>query len=199
MTRQRYLTLAGSSTGMLREKASKFIAIAFPVATEDEFKSMLRAFEREHSSAKHFCFAWVMGIDGENHRAYDAGEPNGTAGRPILRRIASMDLTYCGVIVVRYFGGTLLGKAGLVHAYGDAAQLALDAATIIEHVVMEQATLTCGYDRFEQIKSEVINSGGLVTGTLFGENCTVRFSIPIGEMEPFRERWNALGVESVKG
>ena len=197
MSVDRYRTLEGQSTEMLREKASKFIAIAFPIADEDVFKSKLLQFEKEHPSARHFCYAWVLGNGGEQFRANDCGEPNGTAGRPILRRIQALDLTYCGVIVVRYFGGTLLGKAGLVQAYGGAAQLALGSASISDRFVMEQALLTCGYDRFDQIKSDVIECGGSIIESTFTDTCRARVEVPVGTLEHIWPKWELLGAELV--
>lgn len=194
MTVDRYKTLEGTSTGTVREKASKFIAIAFPISGPDEFKSTLQAFEKEHPTARHFCYGRVLGVAGEDHRANDAGEPNGTAGRPILRRIQALGLTFCAVIVVRYFGGTLLGKAGLVHAYGDAAQLALEAGTILEKVVMERASMTVGYDRFEMVKADVLACGGTISGTAFTDHCSVQFEAPMGALSRLAEQWRQWGI-----
>jgi len=106
MSTDRYRTLASAGTGQLREKASRFIGIAFSMADEEAFKQRMQEFMKEHHNARHFCYAWVLGDAGERHRANDAGEPAGTAGKPILNRIQARDLTYCGVIVVRYFGRT---------------------------------------------------------------------------------------------
>jgi putative IMPACT (imprinted ancient) family translation regulator len=121
MINDRYRTLVHEGQAVLREKASRFIGIAFPMQDEVAFKLRLLGLEKEHHGARHFCFGWVLGDGAERQRANDAGEPNATAGKPILNRIRSMDLTYCGVVVVRYFGGTLLGTAGLIKAYGSAA------------------------------------------------------------------------------
>jgi len=197
MNVDRYRTLEGVSTGTVREKASKFIAMAFPIPDQDAFESTLHAFEKEHPTARHFCYGRALGVAGEDHRANDAGEPHGTAGQPILRRIQAMELTFCGVIVVRYFGGTLLGKAGLVHAYGDAAQLALDAGVILDNVVMESASVIVGYDRFEPIKAEVISCGGTIVDTAFTDQCLIRFSVPKGMLARLEEQWAHWGIAPV--
>ena len=198
MIMQRYRTLEGKSTGTVREKASKFIAIAFPISDQDAFKTTLQALQKQHPTARHFCYGRVLGTAGEDHRANDDGEPHGTAGLPILRRIQALELTFCGVIVVRYFGGTLLGKAGLVHAYGDAAQLALEAGIITGKVVMEQASVKVGYDRFEPIKAEVIACGGTILDTMFTDQCLIHFSVPIGTMARLEEQWAPWGVSLVR-
>ncbi|MBK8338612.1 MAG: YigZ family protein [Flavobacteriales bacterium] len=135
MNGDRYITLALRSEGIFRDKASKFIGIAFPIAHEEEFKEVLGTIAREHHSARHHCYAWVLGADGERYRGTDAGEPSGTAGKPILGQLRKRSITHAAVVVVRYFGGTLLGRSGLMHAYGEAAHLALEDNRTIEHVL----------------------------------------------------------------
>ncbi len=197
MSADRYRTVEGISTGPLREKASKFIAIAFPIIDEAAFKTVLHQFEKEHPSARHFCYAWVLGEAGDIHRSNDAGEPHGTAGSPILRRIQALDLSHCGVIVVRYFGGTLLGRSGLLHAYGGAAQLALENASVVERIVMERVTVSCGYDRFDVIRSDVLECGGIVIESTFTEVCLARFELPVGRTNGYRQKWELLGAQVV--
>lgn len=194
MSRDRYRTIGAPVEGVYRELASKFIARAFPVADEAEFKRLAGAFGNEHPSSRHVCYAWVLGNEGDHHRANDDGEPSGTAGLPILRRIRSFDLTYCGVAVVRYFGGTLLGKPGLIHAYGEAARLALDAAEIVERVVMERWSIRCGYERFDGVKAEVLASGGHIMDQAFTSDCTATIELPLGRGEQLRPKWELLGV-----
>lgn len=194
MSRDRYRTIGAPVEGVYRELASKFIARAFPIADEAEFKRLAGAFGNEHPSSRHVCYAWVLGNEGDHHRANDDGEPSGTAGLPILRRIRSFDLTYCGVAVVRYFGGTLLGKPGLIHAYGEAARLALDAAEIVERVVMERWSIRCGYERFDGVKAEVLASGGHIMDQAFTSDCTATIELPLGRGAQLRPKWELLGV-----
>ncbi|MBX2973351.1 MAG: YigZ family protein [Flavobacteriales bacterium] len=194
MSTDRYRTIAGTSEGIYRELASKFIARAFPIADEAEFKAITERFGNEHPSSRHVCYAWVLGDAADRHRANDDGEPSGTAGLPILRRIRSLDLTYCGVAVVRYFGGTLLGKPGLIHAYGEAARLALEAAEIIEHVVMERADITCGYDRFDALKADVLAHGGRIADSTFTTHCTATIEMPKGILAKLLPKWGLLGI-----
>lgn len=189
-----YRTIADTSEGIYRELASKFIARAFPIADEAEFKVLCEAFGNEHPASRHVCYAWVLGDAGDRHRANDDGEPSATAGLPILRRIRSLDLTYCGVAVVRYFGGTLLGKPGLIHAYGESTRLALDAARIVERVVMERFAITCGYDRFDGVKNEVIASCGRIVESNFTAHCTATIELPLGTMARLSARWALLGI-----
>ncbi len=194
MSRDRYRTIGAPVEGVYRELASKFIARAFPIADEAEFKRLAGAFGNEHPSSRHVCYAWVLGNEGNPHRANVDGEPSGTAGLPILRRIRSFDLTYCGVAVVRYFGGTLLGKPGLIHAYGEAARLALDAAEIVERVVMERWSIRCGYERFDGVKAEVLASGGRLPGPDLPAGAVATNEPPPGRGAQLRPKWELLGV-----
>ncbi|MDV7398872.1 YigZ family protein, partial [Arthrospira platensis SPKY1] len=130
-----YKTLASSSTGEFKDRGSKFIAYAYPVADEEEAMEKVAELRKEHFKARHHCFAWRFGVDGLRFRANDDGEPSGTAGRPILGQIDSFELTNVVVIVVRYFGGTLLGASGLIQAYRESAAEALRQATIEERIL----------------------------------------------------------------
>ncbi|MBO4370405.1 MAG: YigZ family protein [Paludibacteraceae bacterium] len=116
------------NSGLYKEKGSKFLAFALPFDNVDELKAILNQYKKEHHKAKHICFAYRIGAKGENFRANDNGEPPGTAGRPILRQIEAANLTNILVVVVRYFGGTLLGTGGLCNAYKTAANEAVTEA-----------------------------------------------------------------------
>ncbi len=198
MSPDRHRTLASVGHGKLREKASRFIVIAFPLPDEDAFKERMRIFKNEHHGARHFCYAWVLGDDGERHRANDAGEPSGTAGKPILNRIQQAGLTWCGVIVVRYFGGTLLGKAGLVKAYGEAAQMALDDAAQVEHVACEAVRLVCDHAQLEAVRNVVTGCGGEIVESAFGARCELLLSLPRGSVEQLLDEWRAQGITAVR-
>ena len=194
MSADRYRTLGGRSEGIYREMASKFIGYAFPIADEDAFKAEVERIAKEHPSARHHCYAWVLNNIGDRFRANDDGEPSGTAGKPILRKLQTLDLTYSAVLVVRYFGGTLLGKPGLIHAYGEAARLALVEANIIERVVMERFIIACGYDRFDVVKSDILVKEGSIIKSTFTEQCRVVFELPIGRITALESQWGLLGV-----
>ncbi len=135
MTTDTYLTIANSSEGLFKEKGSKFNAYAFSVTNEEEIKILLATLHKEHFSARHICYAFRLGADKQTFRAHDAGEPTYTAGKPILGQIQSNDLTNILIVVVRYFGGTLLGVGGLINAYKQAAANALANASIIEKTI----------------------------------------------------------------
>jgi len=116
---------------LLKEKGSKFIGFAFPVDNEEELKNALEKIRSEHPKATHHCYAFRMGINGENYRANDDGEPSGSAGLPIYNQLLANEITNVLVISVRYYGGTKLGVSGLVKAYKESAKITLEEANII--------------------------------------------------------------------
>jgi uncharacterized YigZ family protein len=140
-----YLTLAAPAEGAYREKGSRFLAFAAPVRTEGEVKELLERLKKEYYDARHHCYAYVLGPAGAQYRANDAGEPNHSAGDPILGQIRSRGLTDVIVVVVRYFGGTKLGVSGLINAYRTAAAEALDAAPVVQKTVRVGLSLHFSY------------------------------------------------------
>jgi len=140
-----YQTIIAPSTGEFKDRGSKFIAYAWPVRSEADALQHLENLRKEHFKARHHCFAWRFEPDGSRFRSNDDGEPSGTAGRPILGQIDSFTLTYVVVVVVRYFGGTLLGTSGLINAYREAAAEALRNAEVIECLVKDFFLLDFDY------------------------------------------------------
>src|SRR6478736_3309084 len=130
-----YLTISQTADELYKDKGSKFLAFAFPVKSESEIKKKLTSLKKEHPSASHHCYAWRLGADKAAFRANDDGEPSNTAGKPILMQIQAKDLTNVLIVVVRYFGGTLLGVGGLINAYKQAALNVLNKTTIIEQFI----------------------------------------------------------------
>jgi uncharacterized YigZ family protein len=130
-----YKTINGLSKGIFKDKGSKFLAFAFPVYSEEEIKNYLVQYRKEYFDARHHCYAWALGANRETYRSFDDGEPSGTAGKPIYGQIQSFGVTNILIIVVRYFGGTLLGTGGLINAYKLATTDALTNAEIVEKTV----------------------------------------------------------------
>ncbi len=130
-----YFTIDTAGTAEYKDRGSKFLAYAYPLKNAGEFKKYLQALKKEHPKAVHYCFAYRMGFDGNNHRSSDDGEPAGTAGKQILGQIDSKNLTNILVVVVRYFGGTLLGVPGLIAAYKTSASLVLQCTPILQKSV----------------------------------------------------------------
>ncbi len=140
-----FLTIESATEGSYKEKGSKFLAFACPVNSEEEVKGRIDALKKEYYDARHHCFAFVLGTDKAKYRAFDDGEPNHSAGDPILGQIRSKNLTNVLIVVVRYFGGTKLGVGGLISAYKIAAEEALNKAVIIEREVMQKIELHYNY------------------------------------------------------
>ena len=149
-----YKTISEPTIGEFKDRGSKFIAYATPLSMETDFSVFIEKIKKEHPKARHHCFAWRLGLDGNRYRANDDGEPSGTAGRPILGQIDSFGLTNVGVVVVRYFGGTLLGTSGLIAAYRESTAEALRQATVEERTVEDFFEIRFSYD----IMSDVMNA-----------------------------------------
>lgn len=154
MKKDTYQTLAAPCEGEFKDRGSKFLAYAFPVNKEEEWQMALGKVQKMHPKARHWCYAYRLGMDGNNFRANDDGEPSSTAGKPILGRIDSFGLVNVLVVVVRYFGGTLLGASGLINAYKTATIAALEKGKIIEKIVADIYQFTFDYS----IMSEVMNA-----------------------------------------
>lgn len=146
-----FLTLAQPATGLYKSKGSKFIALAYPVRNVEEVQTILQTCRKTYYDARHCCYAYRLGADQRCFRANDDGEPSGTAGRPILGQIQSKGLTNVLVVVVRYFGGILLGTGGLVVAYKTAACDALQNATLVEQEVVVPTVLAFPYAQFNEV------------------------------------------------
>ena len=141
-----YLTIKSSAIGeMYKEKSSKFIGYAVPVSTEDQVKEQLAKIKAEHSKARHWCYAWQLGIDDIRYRANDDGEPNNSAGKPIYGQILANNLTNILIVVVRYYGGTKLGVGGLISAYKKAAYNSINESVIIKKIVKKNIGITFEY------------------------------------------------------
>lgn len=153
-----YLTIKAFSQGLYKEKGSRFIGLAWPVTAQEEIKSILENIRKEHHSARHHCYAWMLGQERQTFRINDDGEPSGSAGKPILGQINSFNLTNILIVVVRYFGGKLLGVSGLINAYRTAAELALKNGEIIELYIKDYYELFFPYsvinDVMKLIKEE---------------------------------------------
>ncbi|MDG2356718.1 MAG: YigZ family protein [Polaribacter sp.] len=140
-----------SEETFFKEKASKFFGYAFPVLSEDDVKKQLEYLKKKHHSARHFCYAYQLGIKERRYRANDDGEPNNSAGIPIYGQIQSFDVTNILVVSVRYFGGTKLGVGGLISAYKTSAKITLEASVILEKTINIYFQLTFNYDLMNSV------------------------------------------------
>jgi uncharacterized YigZ family protein len=150
-TQDFYFTIETPGQAEYKDRGSKFLAFALPIHDITDFKKNLRQLKEEYAKAAHYCFAYRLGTDGNNFRSSDDAEPSGTAGKPILGQIDSKLLTNIAVIVVRYFGGTLLGVPGLINAYKTAAALALQTTPIIKKAIEINYRLQFDYTRMNEV------------------------------------------------
>lgn len=147
----KFNTIHSIESVIIKEKQSKFIGYAYPIYSELEAKEKIEAVKAQHPKATHHCYAYKLGFDNNNYRANDDGEPNGTAGKPILNQINSLGLTNCLVIVVRYFGGTKLGVSGLIDAYKLCAKETLAATTIDEREIISTFNFEVAFELTNQV------------------------------------------------
>jgi len=153
-----YFTIDRPSVAEFKDRGSKFIAYAYPIENTSDFKKLLQQLKKDHPKAVHHCFAYRLGLDENNFRVSDDGEPSGTAGRPILGQLSSRQLTNVLVVVVRYFGGTLLGVSGLINAYKMATSMALQLTPIVQKPITVQYEIRFDYTRMNDVM-QVLKTG----------------------------------------
>jgi uncharacterized YigZ family protein len=191
-----YSSIEKPSYAEYKERGSRFLAYAFPIQSADDFKKRLKELREEHPKAVHHCFAYRIGTDGNNFRAGDDGEPSGTAGKPILGQIDSKSLTNIAVIVVRYFGGTLLGVPGLINAYKTSTSLALQLTPIIEKPVMVNYTIHFDYTLMNEVMLVMKRFGCSTLESEMQLFCRKKIGVPKAEEKNCVERFEDLhGVE----
>jgi len=183
-----YRTIAAESQGLFKDRGSRFIAIVIPVRGQDEIKEKLEELRKEYHDARHHCYAWVLGPDRQTWRANDDGEPSGTAGRPILGQINSRELTDILIVVIRYFGGTLLGVSGLINAYRSAAEDAISNASIIEKTVMHTYVIKFPYLSMNDVMKVLKEEGCSQSAHSYGNDCSVEISVRSSAAERITER-----------
>ncbi len=172
-----YKTILAPSEGLYKEKGSKFLAFAFPVSSENEFKEIQSKIEKQYHDARHRCFAFQIGVEDRISRANDDGEPSHSAGQPILNQIQSRELTNVLVYVVRYFGGTLLGVGGLIKSYKTATSEALDKAKIVKKNIRDIFQIQFPYEAMGEVM-RLINTGQLEQyGQDFRESCSLKIKV----------------------
>jgi uncharacterized YigZ family protein len=191
-----YKTIAKEGFAEFKDRGSRFLAYAFPIETVDAFKVNMSALKKEHPKAVHHCFAYRLGLDKNVFRVSDDGEPSGSAGRPILGQIDSKELTNVMIVVVRYFGGTLLGVPGLINAYKTAASLALQVTPEIEKAVEKNYRIHCTYDLLNDAMTILKQVGCTVHAVEQSLFCDVHVGIPVNRLDTVLHKLNDMhGVE----
>lgn len=191
-----YQMIAAEAYGEFKDRGSKFQAYAYPVFTENDCQDYLSEVKKLHPKARHHCYAYRLGLGKINFRANDDGEPSGTAGRPILGQLDSFGVTNTFIVVVRYFGGTLLGASGLINAYKTAAAEALSNATIIEKTVEDIYRLTFEYALMSNVMNAIKKEDLEMVQQDFQEIGKVDIAIRQSEVDETLERMKA-GIAEV--
>ncbi len=192
-----YQTIKNRSEGLFKDRGSKFRSFAFPVSNKEQIKNILNDIREKHQDASHHCYAWRIGVNKDHFRANDDGEPTGTAGKPILRQIHKYGLTNILIVVVRYFGGTLLGTGGLINAYRSAAADVLAQSIIITEPVKEQYEISFPYAVMNNVMKVLKEKQAVMIEQDFDENCCIKVSIQLKWSESFKSRLNGIQQVSV--
>ena len=172
-----YLTVAAEGTDEFTESRSRFIGFAKPVKTEEEALAFVATLKKQYWDAKHHVYAYVL-RDARISRSTDDGEPQGTAGVPVLDVLQKQGITDCVVVVIRYFGGVLLGTGGLVRAYSKGASIAVQAAGVLERRLCSLGEVRCSYGEYGRVQPLVSEFGGVVDDSEFAEEVTLRLHLP---------------------
>jgi uncharacterized YigZ family protein len=178
-----YKTIEHPAMGLFKDKGSKFIAYVYPVQSEETIKEHVQALKKEHFSARHHCFAWRLGPTGEHYRANDDGEPSGTAGRPILGQLQSNELTNILIVVVRYFGGTLLGVSGLINAYKLAATDVISNAIVVERIIEKPIRLTFEYPIQNQVMRVLKDEQLEIVSSRYEMDCQITIAVRLKKFD----------------
>ena len=195
-----YKTIITSYEGIYKEKGSKFLAFAIPINSADEVKEIVKSYRKEYYDARHVCYSYMLGNDRKYFRVNDDGEPSGTAGRPILGQINSRELTNILIIVVRYFGGILLGTGGLAIAYKEAASDALNHAEIIEKTVDFSISINFDYLQINDVMRVIKDTNTLIISRTFNNRCVMQLTIRKLDLDVLLkklEKINNLSIENL--
>ncbi len=194
-----YKTIESPAEGYITEKKSKFISFIFPVKTAEEVKEIVDEHRKKYYDARHVCWAYMLGSGREEYRSNDDGEPSGTAGRPILGQINSYELTDVLILVIRYFGGTLLGTSGLIKAYKEAAEDAIKNAEIVDKTIDETFFIHFEYLLLNDVMRILKQFENVSWEQDFNESCTMKLSIRKSEFQRLHDNLSQIyGVKIEK-
>lgn len=172
-----FFTIKKPTTGIYKEKGSRFISFALPVTNETEAKTQLTALTKEYHDARHHCFAYILGHNKQLFRFSDDGEPSGTAGRPIYGQLLSFNVTNVLLVVIRYFGGTKLGTSGLIKAYKNAAKDALEKASIEKKHVQEHYHIVFPFPAINEVMNLLNKNNVNILSQSFTDRVSLSFSV----------------------
>ena len=188
MQEDSYQSILQRAEGIYKEKGSKFLSFAIPVCSVDDAKMVLQSFRANYHDARHICYAYVIGYPNSVVRSSDDGEPSGTAGKPILAQIQAKQLSDVMVVVVRYFGGVLLGTGGLVVAYREATVDALNNTTVYTKIVEQALTIQCAYPQLNEVMKIIKDNNLTIVSQTLEISCTLKVQIRLSNFETITER-----------
>lgn len=196
-----YKTVLNSAVAEFEEKKSKFIASVKPVSTEEEALEYINLLKARYWDATHNVYSYFVGGNITVQRFSDDGEPSGTAGLPVLEVIKRIGVQDVVVVITRYFGGTLLGAAGLIRAYSKSASLGIDSAIVVKKQLCSEITITIEYTLFGKLQSYLMNNGYAIKDTVYGQDVDITVFIPVDDVEGFlslvEEATNARAIAEI--
>lgn len=187
-----YLTVKSGSEGLFRDRGSKFIARVVPVSDSKEALDVVEDMRKEYHDARHHCWAYKIGVGEGEWRVNDDGEPAGSAGNPILGQIRSFGVTDIIIVVVRYFGGTLLGVGGLINAYKTASKEALEAAVIIKKRITEKFIVKFPYKKMKIVNRIIREENLLQSDQKFELDCSITIDLPPSKIKKIKQRFSII-------
>lgn len=187
-----YRSIAAPSEGLFKDNGSRFIALAYPVETEEEVKTIVAGLRKEYHDARHHCYAYRLGYKGDLWRASDDGEPSGSAGRPILGQIDSLGLSDILVVVVRYFGGIKLGIPGLIRAYKTSTADALSSARVVDKIASRLFRVQFEYLSMNAVMKVLKEMDLPQKSQDFGESCSLETSVRLAAVEDFMQKMDGI-------
>ena len=193
-----YSSIAAPSEGLFKDNGSRFIALAYPVETEEEVKAIVAGLRKQYHDARHHCYAYRLGYKGDVFRSSDDGEPSGSAGRPILGQIDSAGLSDVLVVVVRYFGGIKLGIPGLIRAYKTSTADALSQAQVVEKIAGVWLRLGFGYESMNAVMKVLKEMDLPQRAQDFGQQCSLEVRVRLSALDTFRDKMGtAIKIEEI--
>ncbi|GAA0473678.1 YigZ family protein [Streptomyces stramineus] len=183
---EQYRTVAREGVHEIEINKSRFLCALAPAATEEEAQAFIARVRKEHPTARHHCFAYVLGADGSVQKASDDGEPGGTAGVPMLQMLLRREVRYVVAVVTRYFGGVKLGAGGLIRAYGGAVGEALDTLGTVTRHRFRLATVTVDHQRAGKLENDLRATGRAVREVAYGAEVRIEVGLPEADVAGFR-------------
>ncbi len=188
MAEDTYKTVVGNAETIIRERSSKFLALSYHVTSPDQVRDIMEPLRKKYYDATHHCYAYRIGYRGEEWRANDDGEPSGTAGKPILGQLLSRDITNCLVVVVRWFGGTKLGVAGLIETYREATAAVLDVSKVEERTIDRIITVRYPFESMNGVMKVVKAMEPKILEQAFDNMCTMKMAVRLSSAEELLAR-----------